>query len=92
MKYSEEYYKKYKGLQEELPNIYPELNFDNHCYLRIALDNVFDAKWDTKLKRPAYKNLESKDLENVLNLLESYKNDKNVLLEHNKKSLSFRKK
>ena len=39
-------------LANELENIYHNLNFKNHCYLRIAYDNTIDAKWDTVINRP----------------------------------------
>ncbi|MEM6517352.1 MAG: acetyltransferase [Bacteroidota bacterium] len=92
MPYSQQYHETYQNLPEELPKIYPDLNFDNHCYLRIALDNTFKAKWDTKIKRPAYKNLNKPQLEQVLLLLNRYKTDSGLLLRHNKNSLRWRGK
>lgn len=92
MKYSEQYYETYRGLPERLAEHYPNKRFDNHCYLRIGLDNTFGAKWDTRLKRPAYKNLEPKDLKTLLELLHRYEHDEDLLMEHNDKSLSWRSK
>ena len=92
MKYSETYYQTYQYLPEELAKQYGTLRFDNHCYLRIALDNTFQAKWDTVLKRPAYKNLNEAELQNVLKLLKMYKKDQELLLTHNQNSLQWRKK
>ncbi|UZO80012.1 acetyltransferase [Aquimarina sp. ERC-38] len=92
MKYSEAYYNTYQHLPEELAKQYTNLRFDNHCYLRIALDNTFKAKWDTVLKRPAYKNLSATEREEVLNLLKTYKTNEALLQEHNKNSLEWRGK
>ncbi|MDO1500302.1 acetyltransferase [Winogradskyella maritima] len=92
MTYSEAYYEAYKGLPEALEKSYHKLNFDNHCYLRIALDNTFNAKWDNVIKRPAYKNLSKEKLERVVGLLQAYKTDLELLQSHNAKSLSWRKK
>ena len=89
--YSEKYFEVYQGLPEKLVAIYPEFNFDNHCYLRIALDNTFNAKWDTVLKRPAYRNTSEQERTNLLKLLKHYKTNKTLLLEHNKNSLQWRK-
>ena len=68
-----------------------ELNFRNHCYLRIAYDNTVQNKWDLVLKKPFNKYANQDQLENVINLLDTYISDKNKLLEHNKNSLEFRK-
>ena len=91
-KFSEEYYKAYQNLPEKLAEQYSDLNFENHCYLRIALDNTFEGKWDTFLKRPAYKNLSDSEKSIVRQLLKSYESNKSLLLEHNKNSLKWRKK
>ncbi|XLS30589.1 acetyltransferase [Flavobacteriaceae bacterium M23B6Z8] len=92
LKFSKEYYNAYKQLPERLTEVYPDLNFDNHCYLRIALDNTLGAKWDTIIERPAYKNLNAEQSLMVRELLSSYEQDKELLLEHNRKSLEWRKK
>ena len=92
MTYTKGYFQAYQHLPETLVAQYPQLNFDNHCYLRIALDNTFQAKWDTKIKRPAYKNLNEEALKQVIALLETYRTDKHLLLTHNQNSLNWRKK
>ena len=92
MNYSQKYYTVYKGLPEELAKKYPELPFENHCYLRIGLDHILQDKWDKKLKRPAYKNLNEEQLNKLIQILEKYKSDKKLLLKHNKESLKFRGK
>ena len=92
MAFSPAYQNAYLGLPEELAAKYPDLNFDNHCYLRIALDNTLGAKWDSQITRPAYKNLDGSQLNEVRELLRKYKEDRELLLRHNAKSLGFRKK
>lgn len=92
MKYSEAYYSTYQQLPEKLASQYSDLPFDNHCYLRIGLDHVMGAKWDTKLKRPAYKNLSETQRQELLRLLAHYQIDKELLLRHNGESLAFRGK
>ena len=84
------YQKVYQGLPERLAEQYRDLNFDNHCYLRIALDNTIGAKWDTKIARPAYKNLTKEQLDRVLCLLGQYQTDKAMVLRHNQISLDYR--
>lgn len=92
MNYSHQYKQTYQSLPEKLAAHYPELNFSNHCYLRIALDNTVEAKWDTIISRPAYKNLKEEQLNNIRALLQRYFDDKALLLEHNQNSLRWRKK
>ena len=69
-----------------------ELNFRNHCYLRIAYDNTVNDKWDNGLKKPFIKYANNQQLENALSLLKSYVTNKQLLLEHNTSSLQFRNK
>ena len=90
MNFSEEYYEAYQNLPEKLAEFYKELSFDNHCYLRIALDNVYNQKWDTVLKRPAYKNISKEKREVLLSLLKLYFEDKVLLLAHHRNSLRYR--
>lgn len=87
----EELIKEYFSLGTKLEETYPHLNFKNHCYWRIALDNVFSSKWDAKLQRPAYKNLDFAHLKQVVQLLQAYCLDKELLLKHNLHSLNYRK-
>jgi hypothetical protein len=79
-------------LANELESIYPDLNFRNHCYLRIAYDNAVYCKWDTVVDKPFTKNgsLEQRYIAELF--LKTYKTDKKLLLEHNKISLTYRKK
>ena len=69
-----------------------ELNFKNHCYLRIAYDNTANNKWDNVIAKPFIKNANEVQLNNALFLLNKYTSDKELLLEHNLISLAFRKK
>lgn len=82
----------YRRLPEVLVLQYPELNFETHCYLRIALDNVIGTKWDARIARPAYKNLNSKQRSLVIAYLYEYTRDKQMLSSHNLISLAYRGK
>ncbi|MEM6687631.1 MAG: acetyltransferase, partial [Bacteroidota bacterium] len=66
--------------------------FENHCYLRIALDNTLQTKWDTVIKKPAYKHLTAAQLKQVVQLLESYDGNELLLKRDNTISLNYRKK
>ena len=82
-----------KRLSNELDLQYSaELNFRNHCYLRIAYDNIVDNKWDVVIKRPFTKYATDNQLQNAAAALLLYKSDKKRLLTDNEKSLGFRKK
>lgn len=67
-----------------------ELNFRNHCYLRIAFDATVQNKWDTKVGKPFTKYASEAQLQNALALLKGYLLDKQLLLIDNEKSLAFR--
>lgn len=69
-----------------------ELNFRNHCYLRIAYDNVVQDKWDKKVNKPFIKNAKECQLMQAINLLNKYFTDKETLLTDNEKSLAYRRK
>lgn len=79
-------------LANELELQYSDLNFRNHCYLRIAYDNVLHAKWDTVVGRPFVAKAKPEQVRKANELLTLYKEDRNLLMQHNKKSLTFRKK
>ena len=68
-----------------------ELNFRNHCYLRIAYDNSVKNKWDNIIPKPFIKNAKEEQLKNALELLNHYVLDKQLLLDHNNNSLKYRK-
>lgn len=82
----------YLEIPELLVSHYPDLNFQNHCYLRIALDNVIGTMWDTQIAKPAYKHLTTDQRKLVISYLSSYVKDKNLLLSHNMISLAYRGK
>lgn len=84
--------KLYFDLGNQLPTIHKHLNFDNHCYWRIALDNTLSAKWKDVVPAPAYRNISEEQLNHVIHLLKSYKEDEQLLLEHNRVSLAYRGK
>tara|TARA_B100000768_G_scaffold140723_1_gene132231 strand:- start:259 stop:522 length:264 start_codon:yes stop_codon:yes gene_type:complete len=77
-------------LANELESQYPNLNFRNHCYLRIAYDNVLHAKWDTVVSRPFVAKASPDQIDQANKLLTLYKTDKDLLMQHNKRSLTFR--
>ena len=91
MPFGSDYYQVYQGWPERLVSRYPDLPFDYHCYLRIALDNTLGAKWDTKIRKPAYLHLSVIQLSMVMNSFKTYFEDKTVLLEHHRRSLNYRK-
>ena len=82
----------YFDLGNQLPEIYKHLNFSNHCYWRIALDNTLLAKWKDVVPSPAYKNISEEQLNQVVQLLKSYMIDEQLLVQHNIISLGFRGK
>ena len=84
--------KLYFELGNQLPQIHKHLDFENHCYWRIALDNTLSAKWKDVVPAPAYKNISEEQLNHVIHLLKSYKKDEQLLLEHNRVSLAYRGK
>ena len=69
-----------------------QLNFKNHCYLRIAYDNTANNKWDNVIEKPFIKNANETQLNKALLLMNKYTSDKELLLKHNLISLAFRKK
>ena len=69
-----------------------QLNFKNHCYLRIAYDNTANNKWDNVIAKPFIKNANDAQLKNAVFLLNKYTSDRELLLKHNLVSLAFRKK
>ena len=69
-----------------------ELNFRNHCYLRIAYDNTVNNKWDNVVAKPFIKNASEDQLKSVVELLKNYAINKDLLTKHNLLSLAFRQK
>ena len=81
----------YFDLAQKLEFRYHEFSFQNHCYWRIALDNAMQGRWDFQISRPAYKHLSIEQLKRTVSFLQSYLIDRELLLEHNQKSLDYRK-
>jgi hypothetical protein len=79
-------------IANELEEKYTDLNFKNHCYLRIAYDNVINSKWDTFICRPFTKKASAKQINDANLLLCLYLYNKDLLIRHNKISLTYRKK
>ena len=69
-----------------------ELNFRNHCYLRIAYDNTVNNKWDNVVAKPFIKKASEDQLNSVVELLKNYTINKDLLTKHNLLSLAFRQK
>ena len=82
--------KKLSNLLDKQYNL--ELNFRNHCYLRIAYDAVFQDKWDCIVKKPFTKFANEEQLIQAIQLLKIYQNDKSKLLLDNQQSLVFRQR
>lgn len=86
----------YKDYYTILPKVlvlkYPELDFKKHCYMRIALDNVIGTRWEIRISKPIHKHLSAKQRALVIEYLNSYLEDKMILLTHNMISLAYRGK
>jgi hypothetical protein len=87
-----DYKEMYFDLGNELAQMYKHLDFQNHCYWRIALDNTLSAKWKDVISAPAYKHLTEEQFSHVIGLLKEYKVDNELLLKHNMRSLEMRGK
>ncbi len=92
MSFSNSYYTAYQALPEILEHKYSHLDFQNHCYLRMALDHIFKTKWDTKINRPAHKYLTDSQKVKVVKILENYITQPDLIQKHHKESLIFRRK
>jgi hypothetical protein len=79
-------------LANSLEKQYNDLNFRNHCYLRIAYDNTVQAKWDTVIEKPFVARASSSQINKANELLILYSKDKELLMQHNIKSLTYRNK
>lgn len=77
-------------LVDKLPLVYPDLNFENHCYRRIAYDELMQCKWDTKVKKPFVDNINITNLSIIILTLTSFVESKQYLLRCNEKSLKYR--
>lgn len=79
-------------LCNQLPTLYPELNFENHCYRRIAYDTAVGDKWTNKYPDSFVLFGSKEDLALVEWKLKQYTESKEKLLEDNRLSLKYRGK
>lgn len=80
-------------INERLPaNITQPIRF-NHCFARVALDWLFQDVWYNHIEtRPAYKALTTEQLTQVIERMQLWLADKNILIEDNQTSLRWRNK
>lgn len=62
----------------------------NHCFFRVILDYIAGCKWDTKFKKPGYKQLTEAQLFLAIHRMESWLKTRELLIEDNKQSLRYR--
>ncbi|MEM1119515.1 MAG: hypothetical protein AAGJ18_03660 [Bacteroidota bacterium] len=74
----------------DLVRRYPQFNFQNHCYRRIAYDNVLGKKW-TERYQVFVQECTKVEIEAVIQKLESYRVDQATLLLDNEASLNWRR-
>ena len=67
--------KEYIELGNELPTIHTDLDFENHCYWRMAADNVVGDKWKRKVMPPFYKHCSLAQLDTAVNFLKMMRED-----------------
>ena len=79
-------------LTNALPIMYPELNFENHCYRRIAYDNVLEEKWSDKYPGSFVVFASRDELIQAKDKLLLYLESKEALLKDNDFSLECRKR
>ena len=82
---------RYFALPKALEARYPALDFQDHCYWRIALDHVFQQRWDQVLNKPAHRHLSEKQMQKVVQFLEIYIDNLQLLMSHHAQSLRLRK-
>jgi hypothetical protein len=65
----------------------------NHCFGRVALDWLFQDVWYKHIeKRPAYKQLTDSQLQQLIERMELWLEDRDVLIQDNTDSLRYRNK
>lgn len=75
----------------KLVSLYPNKNLQNHCYLRIAYDNVMKEKWDNVISKPFYKNAPLHKSFRARKILDDMLVSEKIVDELNEVSLSFRR-
>lgn len=76
----------------DLTKQYPDLRFYDHCYRRIAYDNVLQMQWTKKYETAFIHKATDEELDLVHTELLKYKESKFYLLSENLKSLNYRGK
>jgi hypothetical protein len=79
-------------LSDQLPIMYPTLDFENHCYRRMAYDTAVGMNWTDKYPDSFVMNASREDLALVEWKLKRYMESKQKLLEDNSMSLKYRGK
>ena len=65
----------------------------NHCFARIVLDWLFQDEWYRHITdRPAYKALDADQLRRALERMETWREDRDLLIADNRDSLRYRGK
>lgn len=85
----------YLQLGTELEITYPELEFKSHCYWRMVNDCACAVKWDTKVKKPFYKNATDRELQLSVTMLANmlYRPDSLSFIHSlNRRSLNIRER
>ena len=63
----------------------------DHCFMRVCLDDALQAKWDTVVQRPAIHHLTNIQLEEAVSSAERIVNDPALLVVLNEASLRRRR-
>lgn len=82
----------YFKLANLLAKEHPNLNYENHCYWRMANDAVCYNKWDRVVKAPFYKNASDNLLADSLDRLRCMLYNYDYINSLNKLSLTYRGK
>lgn len=80
-----------KTLVEYLPYKYTYLDYDDHCYRRMAYDCVCEKKWDLIVKAPFIEHASTQALSTCRVLLKEAVSDVGIIHEMNAKSRFYRK-
>lgn len=81
-----------KNYADELVAKYNHLVFDNHCYMRMAYDDVVKDKWDKKVEKPFYKNATKLQLQKAVGNMILMLSEQEWVHYLNRKSLVYRGK
>jgi len=70
---------------------YPNKNLENHCYLRIAYDNVCKGKWTDFFEKPFYKEAPLHKVMKAKGVLEDMMASERIVDSLNEISLGYRR-